>query len=78
MTVLGKSRMASVQRNPDGVTVALDDGRTVDGSHCLLALGSIPSTADLGFEAIGVDLDDRGFIKVDRVFVRGIDQYPAM
>ncbi len=67
MTVLGKSRMERVERCGDGVRVTLDDGRTVDGSHCLLALGSIPSTADLGLDAAGVDRDDRGFITVDRV-----------
>ena len=67
MTVLGRSRMERVERLGDGVRVTLDDGRTVDGSHCLLALGSIPSTADLGLEAVGVDVDDRGFITVDRV-----------
>jgi pyruvate/2-oxoglutarate dehydrogenase complex dihydrolipoamide dehydrogenase (E3) component len=67
MTVLGRSRMERVVRRGDGVRVTLDDGRTVDGSHCLLALGSIPTTAELGLEAVGVDLDDRGFIKVDRV-----------
>jgi pyruvate/2-oxoglutarate dehydrogenase complex dihydrolipoamide dehydrogenase (E3) component len=67
MTVLGKSRMERVERRDDGVRVTLDNGRTVDGSHCLLALGSIPSTADLGLEAAGVDRDDRGFITVDRV-----------
>ena len=42
MTVLGKSRMASVTRDGDRVTVALEDGREVVGSHCLLALGSVP------------------------------------
>jgi dihydrolipoamide dehydrogenase len=47
--------------------VTLTDGRVVEGSHCLLALGSIPSTADLGLDAVGVDVDDHGFIKVDRV-----------
>ena len=67
MDVLDKSRMERVERVGDGVRVTLDDGRTVDGSHCLLALGSIPSTADLGLVDAGVDLDDRGFIKVDRV-----------
>src|SRR5689334_2035123 len=67
MDVLDKSRMERVERQGDGVRVTLDDSRTVDGSHCLLALGSIPSTADLGLEAVGVDRDDRGFIKVDRV-----------
>ena len=67
MTVLDRSRMERVERRGDGVRVTLDDGRTVDGSHCLLALGSIPSTAGLGLEAVGVDVDDRGFITVDRV-----------
>ena len=67
MTVLDRSRMERVERRGDGVRVTLDDGRTVGGSHCLLALGSIPSTAGLGLEAVGVDVDDRGFITVDRV-----------
>ncbi len=67
MTVLGNSRMESVQRTGDSVLVTLTDGRTVEGSHCLLALGSIPNTADLGLEEVGVGLDDGGFIQVDRV-----------
>ncbi|HMU36716.1 MAG TPA: FAD-dependent oxidoreductase, partial [Marmoricola sp.] len=47
--------------------VTLTDGRQVVGSHCLLALGSIPNTADLGLEEAGVAVDDGGFIQVDRV-----------
>ncbi len=75
MTVMGNSRMASVERTSDGVRVTLTDGRTVDGSHCLLAIGSIPNTEGLGLEAVGVELNDSGFIRVDRVSrtnVRGI------
>jgi pyruvate/2-oxoglutarate dehydrogenase complex dihydrolipoamide dehydrogenase (E3) component len=67
MTVLSKSRMESVTREGDKVTVALTDGRTVEGSHCLLALGSVPNTSDMGLEEAGVIRDDAGFIKVDRV-----------
>ena len=67
MTVLGRSRMQSVTRSGDAVTVTLQDGREVTGSHCILALGSVPNTAGLGLEAAGVDLDDGGFVKVDRV-----------
>lgn len=67
MTVLGNSRMESVERTTDGVRVTLTDGRTVDGSHCLLALGSIPNTEGLGLDKAGVDLNDAGFIAVDRV-----------
>ncbi|VXB01756.1 NAD(P)H-quinone dehydrogenase [Aeromicrobium sp. 9AM] len=75
MTVMGNSRMASVERTGDGVRVTLTDGRTVAGSHCLLAIGSIPNTEGLGLEAVGVELNDAGFIRVDRVSrtnVRGI------
>ena len=67
MTVLGKSRMKSVERDGDSVTVTLTDGRAVSGSHCLLALGSVPNTTDLGLEEAGVELGDGGFLSVDRV-----------
>ena len=67
MNVLSKSRMESVTRDGDVVTVTLTDGRTVQGSHCILALGSVPNTADLGLEEAGVTLDEGGFVAVDRV-----------
>ena len=67
MNVLSRSRMASVERYGDTVTVTLTDGRTVEGSHCILALGSVPNTGDLGLEEAGVRLDDGGFVEVDRV-----------
>jgi NAD(P)H dehydrogenase (quinone) len=67
MHVLSRSRMASVERHGDTVTVTLTDGRTVEGSHCILALGSVPNTSGLGLEEAGVRLDDAGFISVDRV-----------
>ena len=67
MTVLSRSRMESVTRSGDVVTVALTDGRTVQGSHCILALGSVPNTEDLGLEEAGVGRNDGGFVAVDRV-----------
>jgi NAD(P)H dehydrogenase (quinone) len=67
MNVLARSRMESVARDDDVVTVTLTDGRTVQGSHCILALGSVPNTADLGLEEAGVILKDGGFVNVDRV-----------
>jgi len=67
MTVLSRSRMESVTRSGDVVTVTLTDGATVQGSHCILALGSVPNTADMGLEEAGVILKDGGFVNVDRV-----------
>jgi len=67
MTVLSRSRAGAVRRSGDRVLVSLDDGRTVEGSHCLMAVGSIPNTAGLGLEEAGVRLGDGGFVEVDRV-----------
>jgi dihydrolipoamide dehydrogenase len=67
MTVLSRSRAKGVTRKGDGVIVTLDDGSTVEGSHCLVAVGSVPNTADLGLASAGVATDDAGFIPVDRV-----------
>lgn len=67
MTVLNKSRADKVERTETGVIVTLADGRTVEGSHCLLAVGSIPNTADLGLEEAGVQLTDSGHIQVNKV-----------
>lgn len=67
MNVLGQARMTSVVRDGDRVVVTLADGRQVEASHCILALGSIPKTDDLGLEEAGVVTDEGGFITVDRV-----------
>jgi len=67
MNVLGRSRAQAVHRKGDTVIVTLADGRTLSGSHCLLTVGMVPSTAGIGCEQAGVNLDGRGFIEVDRV-----------
>ena len=67
MQLLSNARAVSAKRVGDGVEVGLEDGRTVAGSHCLIAVGSIPNTADLGLEEAGVELSDSGHVQVDRV-----------
>jgi pyruvate/2-oxoglutarate dehydrogenase complex dihydrolipoamide dehydrogenase (E3) component len=48
------------------VTVAMPGGeRMVDGSHILVATGRIPNTAGIGLEDAGVELDARGYIRVN-------------
>ncbi len=67
MTVLSQSRAASARRTSTGVEVTLADGRTVQGSHCLLCVGMVPLTKDIGLDQAKVDVDQRGFVTVDRV-----------
>ncbi|MCL7458887.1 NAD(P)H-quinone dehydrogenase [Micromonospora echinofusca] len=67
MSILNNSRADAVRRTADGVEVELSDGRRVAGSHALIAVGSIPNTADLGLAEYGVALARGGYVTVDRV-----------
>jgi NAD(P)H dehydrogenase (quinone) len=67
MDIVRQARASAVRRVAGGVEVDLQDGRIISGSHCLVAVGSVPNTADLGLEQIGVATDDRGYVLVDRV-----------
>jgi dihydrolipoamide dehydrogenase len=75
MVVLGRSRMSAAERVGDGVRVRLEDGRVIEGSHVLLAVGSMPQTGGIGLEQVGVELTPSGHIEVDgvsRTSVRGV------
>ncbi|WP_019202517.1 NAD(P)H-quinone dehydrogenase [Tsukamurella sp. 1534] len=56
-----------VERTDGGIVVRLTDGRTVEGSHCLMTVGSIPNTEGIGLEDVGIELNKGGYIPVDRV-----------
>jgi NAD(P)H dehydrogenase (quinone) len=64
---LERGRAAGVRRSEKGVVVALTDGRTVEGSHALMTVGTVPNTAGLNLESHGVQVTDAGHIVVDRV-----------
>jgi NAD(P)H dehydrogenase (quinone) len=55
------------QTAEDGVLVTMADGRTVEGSHALMTVGSVPNTAGLGLENVGIELAPGNYLKVDRV-----------
>jgi dihydrolipoamide dehydrogenase len=67
MTILNNSRAAGARATDDGVVVELADGRTVEGSHVLMAVGSVPQTGSLGLAEYGVDISAGGYVTVDRV-----------
>ncbi|HTX14162.1 MAG TPA: FAD-dependent oxidoreductase, partial [Candidatus Baltobacteraceae bacterium] len=67
--VLLDARVKSVSgRSGESVKIALEQNgavKTLEGTHILVATGRTPNTAGLGLEAVGVELTDRGFIKVN-------------
>ncbi|GAA3600952.1 dihydrolipoyl dehydrogenase [Agrococcus terreus] len=58
------ARFSGVTQDDSGVHVSLETGETIDADLLLVAVGRGPSTAGLGYEEVGVQLD-RGFVTVD-------------
>ena len=67
VTLVKNARAESVTRDGDSVTVTMTDGRTVEGSHALMTVGSVPNTGGLGLDRVGIELGPGNYLKVDRV-----------
>lgn len=65
IALLKGARASAIERVDETVHVSCEDGRIVEGSHVVLAVGSIPNTEDLGLEQVGVELDDNGYVAVN-------------
>jgi pyruvate/2-oxoglutarate dehydrogenase complex dihydrolipoamide dehydrogenase (E3) component len=62
------TRTTRVQKTNGQIVLTLDDPNspsTLSGSHLLVATGRTPNTDGLGLEKAGVEIDSRGFIKVN-------------
>jgi len=66
--------VVNVRKGNDIAVDVVSDGvaSRVTGSHLLLANGRRPNTDDLGLEAAGIAVDERGFIKVDDELRTGV------
>ena len=78
MTILTGAGVESLKADAKGVaaTIKTADGKTIEQrfSHCIVAVGIVPNTENIGLEALGVTTD-RGFLKTDpmcRTNVAGI------
>jgi NAD(P)H dehydrogenase (quinone) len=67
VTLVKNARAESVTRTEDGVVVKMADGRSVEGSHVLMTVGSVPNTGGLGLERVGIELGPGNYLTVDRV-----------
>jgi pyruvate/2-oxoglutarate dehydrogenase complex dihydrolipoamide dehydrogenase (E3) component len=67
VTLVKNARADSVTRTGEGVLITMTDGRTVEGSHALITVGSVPNTGGLGLERVGIELGSGNYLTVDRV-----------
>ncbi|PJI90381.1 dihydrolipoyl dehydrogenase [Sphingomonas koreensis] len=67
MTIMTGAKVDKIAADATGVkaTITGKDGKAVDGqfSHVIVAIGIVPNTADIGLKELGVDVDDRGFLR---------------
>ena len=68
MTIMTGAGVESLKATATGVTAAIkgSDGKvaTSEFSHCIVAIGIVPNTENIGLDALGV-ATDRGFLKTD-------------
>lgn len=63
------SDIARIDKQADGTLAAtLKDGRVLEADCVFYATGRRPQLDSLGLESVAVDLDDRGYIKVDETY----------
>ncbi len=66
--LLTEHKVLSVEKNDHGVVVKVsgpDGEKTLEADQALVAIGFKPNSANLGLESAGVELTERGFVKVD-------------
>jgi dihydrolipoamide dehydrogenase len=74
MKILTSSGVEKLETGAKGVKATLKGGDTQEFSHCIVAIGIVPNTENIGLEVLGVKTD-RGHILVDgygRTNVEGI------
>ncbi len=59
------ARVENVAKTDKGVKVSLDGGDSYEADQVMIAINFIPNVENIGLEAAGVELSDRGNIKID-------------
>ena len=59
-----KQTVASIARSGAGYRLEMEGGEAIDTDLVMLATGRVPNVQGLGLEGVGVELDERGAIRV--------------
>jgi dihydrolipoamide dehydrogenase len=78
VSLLKGARAIAIDRTEDEVTVTCDDGRVVRASHAVLAIGSVPNSAELDVQAAGIELDAGGYVTINHHWSNGPTSTPPV
>jgi dihydrolipoamide dehydrogenase len=69
ITIMTGAKLQNVAHHGDGVRAVITDASgkevIIDAERSLIGIGIVPNTKEMGLEARGVTLDQRGFVQVD-------------
>jgi pyruvate/2-oxoglutarate dehydrogenase complex dihydrolipoamide dehydrogenase (E3) component len=65
LTIETGANAVRIAGGPGRVTVGLEGGKSISGSHLFVAVGRSPNTKELHLDAAGVETDAHGYVKVD-------------
>ncbi|MBN8829914.1 MAG: dihydrolipoyl dehydrogenase [Sphingomonadales bacterium] len=69
MTILTKASIETIEANAGGVKASIKDkdGKVTasEFSHVIVAIGIVPNTQGVGLDTLGIEMDQRGFLKTD-------------
>lgn len=71
-----EAKASSVEEKEDGVVVTAEakgETQTIEADYVLVTVGRRPNTDELGLEQIGVELTDRGLVKIDNQCKTSVD-----
>ncbi|MFV0289175.1 MAG: FAD-dependent oxidoreductase, partial [Mycoplasmatales bacterium] len=70
-----------VEETDSGVTVKFEvkgEMKSVDADYVLVTVGRFPNTKELGLEAVGIELTERGLVKIDKQCRTNISNFYAI
>lgn len=70
-----------VEESDSGVKVTYEAGgeeKTVEADYVLVTVGRRPNTKEIGLEQVGIEVDDRGLIKIDKQCRTNVDNIYAI
>ncbi len=76
--VIHEARFDKMVREPDGIRTHLSNGQEVKTDAILLSVGRTPCSENLGLEAAGVEVDERGYIPTDLDMVTNVSHIFAV
>src|SRR5699024_9611961 len=69
VTLITEAMAQGVEETKDGVKVTYEakgKEEVIEADYVLVTVGRRPNTDDLGLEQVGIEVDDRGLIKIDK------------